>query len=142
MSDIIRKIEDLSMAIVMANPSDLQELADLYKRFEEISTIASNESHDSVAKAAAATASLIESIIMNEVADKEAAYQTISQAASAIQAIVVDRRGAGEVTFPKGLGLAEADETQAAPEQDAASDETGQSVPGIGTPEADSDTLA
>ena len=91
MRDIIQKIEDLSMAIVMVDLTDLQTLGDLYKKFDEISTLALSESQKLVASAATAAGKLIEDIIMGEVPDKQAAYETVSQIASGIQAIVANR---------------------------------------------------
>jgi len=112
MSDIIKKVEELSIALVMGDLSDLQELGSLYKQFDELSSTALNESQDLVAKAASATGKLIEDIIMNEVPDREAAIEVISGTVSAIQAIVVMKRPIKEVKFPKALGLSEAGETE------------------------------
>lgn len=105
MSDITRKVEDLSIAIVMATPADLQALGDLYKKFNEISTIALNKSQDLVAKAAEAAGRLLEKIIMDEVPDRAAALDTISQTVSTMQAVVLNGR---VTTFPQELGLMQA----------------------------------
>ncbi len=101
MDDIVKKIEDLSIALVMADTSDLQALADLYRRFEEIASLS-----DGIASSASlASAKLIEKIILDEVPDKAVAFDIISQALSAIQSIVVYGRNINEVVFPKELGI-------------------------------------
>ena len=107
MSDIIRRIEDISIAVVMAEHTDLQAMADLYKRFDEISNIALNESQNLIAKAATAAGKLIEEIITGEVSDKNSAIDVISQTVSAMQAIVVNGRETRKVKFPEELKLIE-----------------------------------
>ncbi len=101
MDDIIKKIEDLSIALVMADTSDLQALADLYKRFEEIS----NLSQGIASQASLAVCKLIEKIIMDEVPDKSSAFEVITQTLSAIQSILVYHRNSDEVVFPKELDI-------------------------------------
>jgi two-component system chemotaxis sensor kinase CheA len=105
MSEIIQKTEELSMVFVMADLSDLQTLADIFKRLDELSTIASKESYDLIAKAASAASKLIEKVILNEITDKNAVFDVISQTISTIQAIVVHKRGVNEVSFPEELGI-------------------------------------
>ncbi|MGQ9610289.1 MAG: chemotaxis protein CheA [bacterium] len=101
MDDLIKKIEDLSIALVMADLSDLQALADLYKRFEEISSL----SQGITSKASLAAAKLIEKVILDEVSDKALTFDIISRTLSAIQSIVTYGRNENEIVFPKELGI-------------------------------------
>jgi len=105
MSEIIQKTEELSIVFVMADLSDLQMLADIYRRFDELSAIASKESYDIVSRAASAASKLIEKIILDEITDKSAIFDAISQTISTIQAIAVHKRGIHEVKFPAELGI-------------------------------------
>lgn len=129
MRDIVQKIEDLSMAIVMVDLTDLQTLGDLYKKFNEISTLALNESEELAASAATAAGKLIEDMIMGEVPDKQAAYETISQIASGIQAIIVNRMLPKDVRFPVGLGIEDIDGAGPTQEPVAESGGTSQKTP-------------
>lgn len=126
---IIQKIEDLSISVVMVDADDLPGLGDIYKKYTEISTLALDESRDMVAKAAAAAGSLIEDIIMNQVPDKDAAIDVITRTASAIQAIVVNQRQPGEVSFPEELGLEKSENTDSGEQTaDTIPEETQQEV--------------
>ncbi len=100
MDNIAKKIEDLSIALVMADTSDLQALADLYKRFEEIS----NLSQGIASQASLSALKLIERIILDEVPDKSATFEVISQTLSAIQSILVYGRDNQRGCFSKGIG--------------------------------------
>ena len=110
MSKITQEIEELSIAVVMADTGDLQGLGELYKRFDKLSNLALNESLDLVARAAQAAGELIENIIMYQVPDRDAAVDVIAQTVSVIQAIVVNQRKPAEVPFPQQLGLQGTDE--------------------------------
>ena len=129
MREIVQKIEDLSMAIVMVDLTDLQTLGELYKKFDEVSTLALNESQKLAASAATAAGKLIEDMIMGEVPDKQAAYEIVSQIASGIQAIVVNRMLPKDVRFPEGLGIEDIDGAEPAQEPVAESDGTSQETP-------------
>ncbi len=129
MRDIVQKIEDLSMAIVMVDLTDLQTLGDLYKKFNEISTLALNESQKLAASAATAAGKLIEDMIMGEVPDKQAAYEIVSQIASGIQAIIVNRMLPKDVRFPAGLGIEDIDGAEPTQKPVAESGGTSQKTP-------------
>jgi len=112
MSEIAQKTEELSIAFVMADLSDLQNLADIYKRFDELTILASKESYDLLARAASAASKLIEKLILNEITDKNSAFDVISQTISIIQAIAVHKRDIHEVNFPEELGISVIENTE------------------------------
>jgi two-component system chemotaxis sensor kinase CheA len=105
MSELIKKIEEISIAFVMADMSDLQTFADIYKKFNDFSDIAKNESQDALVKIVSALSKLIEKIILNEVTDKASAIDAISQTIGIIQSIVVNQRKLNEVKFPDEIGI-------------------------------------
>jgi len=112
MSEIAQKTEELSIAFVMADLSDLQTLADIYKRFDELTILASKESYDLLARAASAASKLIEKLILNEITDKNSAFDVISQTISIIQAIAVYKRDIHEANFPEELGISVIEKTE------------------------------
>ena len=126
MSKITQEIEELSIAVIMADTGDLQGLGELYRRFDTLSTLALNESLEMVARAAKAAGELIENIIMNQVPDRDAAVDVIAQTVSVIQARVVNQRKPAEVPFPQQLGLQEDDEANIEKELAAATSEQSQ----------------
>lgn len=103
MSEFIQKIEELSVTFVMADLTDLQALADLYKRFEEIANLAKTEQNQTLAKIAIAASKLIEKIILDEVEDKNRAIEVISQTISSMQSIAVHNRNINEAGIPNEL---------------------------------------
>ncbi len=105
MSKLIQKIEELSVAFVMADLSDLQALADIYRKFDDLSAVARDESQDIIAKVASATSKLVEKIILDEVADKSVALDAISQTISIIQSVIVHKRNLNEFKFPDEIEL-------------------------------------
>lgn len=105
MSELAKKIEDLSMSFVMSDLSDLQALADIYRKFDDFSSNARNESQNVLAEAASAASKLIEKIILNDVPDRDAALDIISQTIGIIQSIVVHNRKLNEVRFPAELDI-------------------------------------
>jgi len=105
MSELIKKIEEISIAFVMADMSDLQTFADIYKKFNDFSDIAKNESQDALVKVVSALSKLIERIILNEVTDKDSAIDAISQTIGIIQSIVVNQSKLSEVKFPDEIGI-------------------------------------
>jgi two-component system, chemotaxis family, sensor kinase CheA len=123
MSEIVQKTEELSIVFVMADLSDLQTLADIYRRFEELSTVASKESYDLIARAASAASKLIEKVILNEINDKDTVFEIISQTVSSIQAIAVHKRENHEVNFPEELGISISDNQSASSDESIITDE-------------------
>ncbi|MGB9594701.1 MAG: chemotaxis protein CheA [Candidatus Poribacteria bacterium] len=100
MDELIQKIEELSVTFVMADLTDLQALADLYKRFEEIANLAETEKNKHLAGIAIAVSKLIEKIILDEVKDKNASIEAISQTLGAMQSIAVYNRNPNETIIP------------------------------------------
>jgi len=105
MSDIAERVETVSMALVMADPSDLQALAELHEMLSQISALAVKGSEDVLAGAASASADLIKKIILDEVEDATAALGVVSRAVTSMQFITRDGRSADEVSFPRELGV-------------------------------------
>jgi two-component system chemotaxis sensor kinase CheA len=103
MSELIQKIEELSVTFVMADLSDLQAIADIYKKFEEITGLAKTELNQILAKVASAASKLLEKIILDEVTDKNASLEVISQTVVAMQAIAVYNRNPREAMIPEEL---------------------------------------
>ncbi len=100
MSELIQKIEELSVTFVMADLTDLQSLADLYKRFEQIADLAKADENQNLAKIAVAVSKLIEKIILDEVKDKNTSIEAISQTISIMQSIAVYNRDLNELIIP------------------------------------------
>lgn len=101
MSELVERINDIALAVVMADMTDLQSLADLKRRFDEISSLASERSLELVSKASMASGKLIEDLIMGEVTDVNQAGDAISQTISIIQSIVLHGSGEDEISFPE-----------------------------------------
>lgn len=96
-------VEELAGMIVEAEPGNMRLLADMHGRMEKIEEWATAERLDAVACAVKATARLIEEIILDEVADGQAALGLAGRTISGLQAIVLAGRNPEEVTFPAEL---------------------------------------
>ena len=103
--EILNCIEELSVALVFIEPSDLKELADLYTGFEKVGKLAVEISQNKVSEASKKASDIIEKMILNEISDPEAALQVLGRVVSAIQTIIRDRRNANEFAFPEELEL-------------------------------------
>ncbi len=108
---IKERIDELSEALVFAEPSDLQALSGLHTQFEEIGRWAGENSQPEIEKAAAETAGLIERVILDETPDADAAMQVVGSVVASMQAVICEGVAAAEVGFPPELGLSEAAET-------------------------------
>lgn len=104
MNAIRKSIEELSAAIVLAELSDLQGLAAIYRLFDEIGRYEHPDWPPVMCQAAAASAKLMERIILNEVDDPATALNVLVTCVSSLQACA--RGGSGEeILFPAELGL-------------------------------------
>ncbi len=113
---LARKVEDISSALVLSDPGDLQSLAAVHSGFEELVALAEESNRSELAGAARSAASLLEMVILGESPDATASLGVVDRAVSAIQGIATGDRSAGEVEFPPELGLR-------APRNPAAADE-------------------
>ncbi len=101
------KIESIAAAIVLVDASDLQGLAELHSRFEEIAVLAQDGACPVVVGDAALAASvLVEGIILGSSPDTAGALRTVAETIGALQAIIRDGRPAEQVKFPAELPLA------------------------------------
>lgn len=96
-------VEELAGLIVQAEPGNMRLLADMHGRMEKIEEWASAERLEAVACAVKATARLIEEIILEEVADGQAALDVAGRTISSLQAIVLAGRSPDDVPFPPEL---------------------------------------
>ncbi len=102
---LVNEIDSLSKALVMTDVSDLPGLGEVLKRLEAFSNMRCDDSPGIVFDVSERSAKLLERIILEEVEDKEASFETLSKAVSCIQSIVRDGRDPSEVEFPPELGL-------------------------------------
>jgi two-component system chemotaxis sensor kinase CheA len=98
--EITQKVEALSEALVLAEPSDRQSLASLHTLFEELAHLANEESEPEVGKAAGRAAGLIEEIILEEARDEAAAMESLGDTVSALQQLIRGSGEAAEVWLP------------------------------------------
>jgi two-component system, chemotaxis family, sensor kinase CheA len=113
---LARKVEEISSALVLSEPEDLQSLAAVHTCFEELAALAKESDRSDLAAAAYSAASLLEMVILGEAPDAAASLVVVDRAVSAIQGIAAEGRAFGEVEFPLELGLR-------APRNPAAADE-------------------
>ncbi len=104
-SEISGKLEELSEALVFAEPSDLQALSGLHTQFQEIGAWAKQKAQAEVEAAASAAAELIEGIILEEVEDAQASMELIGRIVGALQSVICEGVDPKEVEFPHELGL-------------------------------------
>jgi len=106
--EIKEKLEELSEAVVFAEPSDIQSIADIHTHFEEIGKWAVDSSEHRVEEATKAAIGILERLILDgieEVPDKESLLKVISRTVSSLQEIIRDGKKAEDVDFPEELGL-------------------------------------
>lgn len=92
--------------LVLVSATDLPELAELHTELQDFAQWASAEGYAEPAAAMTAAASLIESIILEEVPNPAQALETIGKALTAFGAITLDGRTPEEAVFPAELRLA------------------------------------
>ncbi|MCC6695849.1 MAG: chemotaxis protein CheA [Candidatus Hydrogenedentes bacterium] len=98
--DIPGIVNSLSEALVLAEPTDLQALASMHTQCGQVAEWARNKGLDTTAACCVASANLLESIILSEVADPVQAMGVVSKVVEALQGIVRDGRAESEVAFP------------------------------------------
>jgi len=102
---IKEKLEQLSEAVVFAEPSDLHTLGELHSKFQEISNESADVLEPVIKEAMGAAEQLIEKIILQEVSNVDASLEIISKTVSVLQEILRDGKKAEDVDFPPELGL-------------------------------------
>ncbi len=107
MTVLQKLLEKISAELVLAEISDLNQMAQLHSHFEELAEMAANEEQKIVGHAAKLTADLIQQIILEEVADPLATIETVNATVTALQAVIRDDRDVKEVIFPTELKLYE-----------------------------------
>ncbi|MFH1744483.1 MAG: chemotaxis protein CheA [bacterium] len=108
---IEQTVRELSESVVFVEPSDLQALASLHAKLEEIETWASETSNLKIRAVVNAAAKLIEGIILEEIPDSEAAFEVFKRTVAGLQEVLCDGRRLEMVPFPPELGLREDDRT-------------------------------
>jgi two-component system chemotaxis sensor kinase CheA len=101
-AELSASVERLSGTLVLADPGDLNALAAVHTDMEELGRLAADAGNAELGRAAGRAGDLLKSLILGEVADADAAFGTLSQAVSALQAMA---RGAAldESGFPAEL---------------------------------------
>jgi len=97
---IHQRMEQLSGALVLAEPSDLKSLAEVHTGLEQVNDWAQQAAQPKLAAAATSAAKLVESIILDEVEDATAALETVAATVVALQQVVRDGRPADQIDFP------------------------------------------
>jgi two-component system chemotaxis sensor kinase CheA len=106
-------LEELSAAFVLTDPTDLQALADLHTRFENISGFnVDKKIRDTGTQGAA----LLEKIILNEIPDLSVAMKTLSDMISEMRQLIL--------TDPRKDSIADTSGFQEGPEEAVAEDTT------------------
>ncbi|MDB5104608.1 MAG: hypothetical protein JWP91_2297 [Fibrobacteres bacterium] len=97
------KLEELSGALVAADPADLQALGSLHLFFTEIGGLWTGPAASEVSSLCVMAQGLLEKIIMAESADIATDFGFVSQIATLLQALICDERDPGELVFPPGF---------------------------------------
>lgn len=93
MENLVQLTEKIASKAVMADPTDLNTLADLHSGLQEMSELATKElsaegKHEAVVNVAKSAEKLIEQIILREVKDADACLQTVNQTIQDLQAMI------------------------------------------------------
>jgi hypothetical protein len=93
-------LEELSAAFVLTDPTDLQALADLHTRFENISGFnVDKKIRDTGTQGAA----LLEKIILNEIPDLSVAMKTLSDMISEMRQLILTDPGKDSIADTSGF---------------------------------------
>ncbi len=93
MENLVQLTEKIAAKAVMADPSDLNTLADLHSGLQEMSELATRQlaeqgKHEAVVSVAQSAEKLIEQIILREVKDADACLKTVNQTIQDLQAMI------------------------------------------------------
>ncbi len=96
-------IDALAEAFVFADPGNCQALAQLHTHFETVEAWADDAGRPRLETIARRAANLIEALVLREIADPGAAFETIAECITGFQAVVCEGRDDKEVPFPPSL---------------------------------------
>jgi len=96
MADVLDQIAE---ALMLVEADDLPALASLHTQFERIADWGEEHAEFEVVKVATDAGTLLEAIVLAEVADEAAALQSIIASVEALQAVVRDGRSARDVAL-------------------------------------------
>lgn len=103
--DIGARLDALSEVVVLADADDPGGLAALHSGLDEIAAMAGAASDGVTRDAAAASARLVERIILNEIGDADEALEIVCETVTIIQSVYRDGQSIASVSFPAALGL-------------------------------------
>ncbi|MBI5833099.1 MAG: chemotaxis protein CheA [Armatimonadetes bacterium] len=98
-ADMTAVLDQIAEALLLVEADDLPALASLHTQFERIADWAEAEAEFEVAKVASEAGSLLEAIVLAEVADEAAALRSIMASVEALQSVVRDGRQARDVAM-------------------------------------------
>lgn len=104
-ASIVDRVEALAERLVFTEPTDLPALAEIHTEFEQLGSWASGNDLPQAASAMEKCAGFVESIILEEAEDVQAAWGAVSGAVGALQTLVRDGREPAQVEWPAALGL-------------------------------------
>jgi two-component system, chemotaxis family, sensor kinase CheA len=100
---LLEKLEELSESLIFTDITDLQSLAGLHTKFEDIGKISPTEKLIDFLKSSKAATKLIEMIILDEVKNPNESIDVLNRTVASMQALVRDKRPPSEVKFPDEL---------------------------------------
>lgn len=92
----------LAERVVLAVPEDLQALADLHEKLEQVASQPADALDAPLRSAARQAARQVESIILRTADDPSATLDTVSKTIAALQAVIVEGQDLSGVVFPDG----------------------------------------
>jgi two-component system chemotaxis sensor kinase CheA len=101
--EITEKLDKVSEALVLADPSDYPALTEVLMGLEEVATLAVKSGFEQAATAASSSCKLIESIILEESPSPAATLDAVGRTIAALQGIFRDGRKPEEVELQIGL---------------------------------------
>ncbi|HAR61837.1 MAG: chemotaxis protein CheA [Candidatus Margulisiibacteriota bacterium] len=108
MTDNIKeKVEGLAEALVLADYADLQALADLHTRLEEIAELTASGDFSLISAAAVELTKIIGDIMLENVSDVSASFDVIGKTVMVIQEVICNGRTVTEIVFPPELAIDE-----------------------------------
>ncbi|MBD3184596.1 chemotaxis protein CheA [Candidatus Poribacteria bacterium] len=117
MNKITREIEELSIQIIMADPSSLNSLCDLRQTFEDLLKAADAESNEYVAQIASGTIKYLEIKAGEDSDDITEVLEIVSQTIESLRSIIIDEKNSEDVKFPKQV-LSSIENTESGEEDD------------------------
>ncbi len=101
------QIERLSESLLLAAPSDIQELAGFHTQFQEIAAWALQRHFPSASQVSRKAADVIEQVILGEAVNPQQALDDVCQAAAFIQSVVCAGKNPGDLPLPDAFKIAE-----------------------------------